>query len=861
MSYVCETRVAKWAKNNDHDVPRDIIRQMGKMLDEVKAQGLSDIDFQKKVEELYETHIEEYWLGKQINELRAIDISENAFDGISKADRSKPEGIYEAIRAWLTGGGIKGFLGSNRDIRDIRGTVMSEFVNTWKAGIGKLEKIAQTGALDKEIFQELHALRKGLPTGKSGSKMAVQAAQAIHNLQKLIYSKKAAHNALMRENSDYIMQRIHNREKIMAVDKATWVSDAMATYGKESYIEVPMDEKRKIFEGIYDNIVEGRHGEASDFGEYMRPHQRGQSDLYARMSAGRKFVADDWEKEFLYNQKYGYGTVLQTVHRTMRGAAHDVAVLQKFSALPRYVFEDLVARVMNSASDAEKQVLRSRMSDLEAQFNQAMGTADAQAYTNQAKWFNSIRAVEMMAHLGKTYLRVLPDIAVSALTLRGMNGRNVFENAFDIFGEYMKFFPSGAAREQALESLWMFSKTANGKFLDDIGAVDYSGFHGRLARTAQSFGKWNLMDIHTDAMKAATGIVAARHLKHYSGKTFGELEPQVQNFMKRYGVDNAEWYAIRQAGLDLGNGKQIIDSDAINKLDDSVIENYLEMTGRRLLEDSPANASMIAGARSELSTKVGTLINNMANIGSTTAGTRQAAFMFRGLDINTPEGMMRRALFQFQGAMYTTADAYRRAFVSGKTPKGDLAGVGQAVFLGSLLWSLGKFAENAIEGREQPAIDAKFAAEAVLGSGALGLAGDVLFSEIDANSPYDFAMRSAAGLTGPMIPTGLQAIGTTWQAGRSVLDLIREPDDREPTEFPAGDAYKLLTDHIPGRNMLYLKGVLDYYVFWEGREFFDEGYLGRLEERTRGENNLKDEPREYNFFAPTEATFLGADIR
>lgn len=859
MSFVCETRVAKWAQDNNLNIPRDVIRQMGRMIDEAKAKGLSDDEFTAKVDELYTEHIEEYLLGRQLNELRALEIRETAVEGIKQADRSKPEGLYEAVRAWINGGGIRGFLGSNRDIRDMRGAVQSEFMNFWKKSIGTLEKIVKTGGLDREIFQELYAIRHGLTPGESGSKMAVQAARAIHDLQKLIFSKKQKFNALMRENSDYIMQRIHNRELISQTDKTTWVNDAMLTYGKKSYVEVPMDEKRALFEEMYDNIVNGRHSEVTDIEEFMRPFERGHANIYSRMSRSRKLVADSWEAEFEYNKKYGHGTVLQTVHRTMTGAAHDIAVLQKFGAMPRYTYEDLLARVMMGASEDEKRIIMSNMTNLQAEFNQAMGTADAQARTNQAKWFNSLRAIEMMAHLGKTFLRVFPDIAVSSLMIRGINGRNVFQNAAEIFGEYMKQFTSTEARNQALESIWMFSKTAHGKFMDDIGAVDYKGVHGFIGRMAQDFGKWNLMDRHTDSMRAATGVVASRHLARYAEKSFGELDVNTQGFLKRYGIDNAEWFAIRAAGLDLGGGRKIIDSDAIDLLDDNVIMDYIAMTGRTI-EDEEIAQSLIDGTREELSLKVGTLINNMANIGSTTAGSRQAAFMYKGTDINTTEGIIRRALFQFQGAMFTTVDAYRRAYVSGKTLRGDMSGVAQAMVLGTFLWTLGKLAEEAMEGREMPDVtDPGFIAQAMLGSGALGYAGEVMLSEVEANSPYEFALRTASSMTGPLIPTGFEAIGTVWQGLESGVDAAFEPEGK-PTEFPTGSIAKLLSDHIPGRNMLYLKGVLDYYLFNELRDFADTGYLGQLEKRTYKKRNIEGEPRGYNFFAPTDSTFLGMDL-
>ena len=864
----CELKVRKWAKENGIEIPEQVIAEFTKILDSKRADLLTSAEFTKAVEKVAAVHIAQYRLAERVNSMREIITRTKALNAIQSVERSKPNSLAEALRSFLEGVSLgKGFDGSNRDVKVMQSVHMSNLLSVWKNSIGNLGEVLKAGKLDREIMIELHAIRNKLPLGSTNSEMALKAAQAIDTVQKSIFELKKNVNAFMSENSDYIMQRVHSQEKISATRKEAWVADAMKVYGEKSFQDALPGEKKAIFESIYDDIVNGTYSMPErdiEAGKYLNAPAMGRGDILERMAQARKLVASSPELEFAYNQKYGHGTVHQTVYMGMLQAAKDVSRIEKFSASPKRMYEDLYTRVYNGASKAERMELERMKPKLDISYRTAMGSSDSPARTTQARWLNSIKAIASMASLGKVILRLPVDISVSALMVRSLTGKSVIGAGLEIAGQYAKFLSplSKEARANALENLWMLSKVGHGAFLDELGGNSaLTGIHGNLAKMAEGFGKINGMALHDQSIRAALGTVMARELGRASETGFEKLPQYFQDGLRKYGIHQAEWELIQQAGTDLGKGPagsslRVIDQDAIENLSDDAIKGYL---GKKYEGSGEFNATQISNARRELSNSLGILINDHANYGSTSPSTRQKAFMYRGHDVNDKEGIALRALTLFRGSALTTADAYRRAFASGVGgARGDIAGVTQAAIMGVSLWTMGRYAESLIEGQEPPGLTPGFLVEAAVGSGSLGLTGDLFLGEMGrSQSGYQLGANVALNALGPIAGRAGRLLEFGYKAGRAGYDQMVEPEGRRAASFPAKEGIKFATDLIPGRNLIGIKNVLDTYMINSAIESVSSGYLNNLERNFRKQKGLWNDHREYLFNAPTDSTFFG----
>ncbi len=101
----------------------------------------------------------------------------------------------------------------------------------------------------------------------------------------------------------------------------------------------------------------------------------------------------------------------------------------------------------------------------------------------------------------------------------------------------------------------------------------------------------------------------------------------------------------------------------------------------------------------------------------------------------------------------------------------------------------------------------------------MGIYGDFLFGDMKNR----FGGGAVATLAGPLAGT----------AG-DVVDLMQRFRDGDDT---AAQATRMMINNLPGANLFYLKGALDYAVFFRLQEAMNPGYLKRMEKRMKKDND------------------------
>ena len=837
----CYGKVLDFVKSSGAKVTKQDIKDYADIINKLQFESMSKAEFGAKVQELVSNTLDVLASKKKSEEYINLNAREIAKETI--LSRGK-EHWFEGMRDWLEGGGLKPFQGSNYDVVKVKNAAKGQLMRLWRRSTDfesyralisqKLDK----SVISKNVYQEIDSIERGDFSNPSGSKEALAIAKGINAIQNKIFELKKAFNPWMEKIDDYRIKQIHNREKIQAVEKDVWVNDALATYGKNSFPELA--NKRKAFEDIYDRIKSGEYGTLKEDVDWQSSGNG--PDIHRNMMRERSLIAENWEKQFEYASKYGHDTIEQTIQHTIANASRDIAMLDKFGPKYKEMYNGVKQEIKNEVGTAAFEL---KETFLNKRFNAATQNDLNFAKENYAKFAQGGLTISYLARMGAPVFRSFPDVMHSAALLRGVNGNNVFKNALEVVSEVSKLFVNTKARNEALDYLSLFSPTAQAHMLHDMGSViDQPGALGKMAST---LGKLNMMDRWVDSMRAGFGTVLARTMAKIAAKSHNDLPVYLKENLSRYNIGQLEWDLMRRGVQDwkelgMPAGKyQFLSAEGIEQLPDAMVESYLRSKGK--ISGKKVPKELLDQTRFNLGTRMTVLINDHVDLGSSTAGTRQKAFLLQGTSINDPVGVSLRLISQFKSASLVSADNYRRVFRSGGGSKGDYAGVIQMAIGSMFLWSLGQYARDAILGKtpEDP-FSRSYLEKAIIGSGAAGIMGDLYISESEYGSRGEGFLSALAG---PL----LTDVGKGIALGIDYKQALTEDKD-----LPTAKTYDLLRKNLPFQNLWITKGVVDYYLLNETREFLGPGYIDNLTKRTeaRGQRQF--------LFNPESDNILGSDL-
>jgi hypothetical protein len=220
---------------------------------------------------------------------------------------------------------------------------------------------------------------------------------------------------------------------------------------------------------------------------------------------------------------------------------------------------------------------------------------------------------------------------------------------------------------------------------------------------------------------------------------------------------------------------------------------------------------------------------------------RVRAFMLRGTQPGTVSGEMLRFIGQFKSFSVSMVqitlgrEVYGRGYDTVgeylKNGKGDMVGLATYIGLATMLGYGAMAAKDLIKGREpRTPLDYRTWVAAMAQGGGLGLYGDFLFGE------YNRMGRTfSASMAGPVLGQ-LDAVFDLWTRARNGDDL-------------AGAAMKFALDNTPFANLFYTRIALDYLILYGIQEALNPGFLRRMEQRVRSQND-----QEY-LFPPSQNAF------
>jgi hypothetical protein len=318
------------------------------------------------------------------------------------------------------------------------------------------------------------------------------------------------------------------------------------------------------------------------------------------------------------------------------------------------------------------------------------------------------------------------------------------------------------------------------------------------------------------------------------GRPLSEMEEHQQAVLRSYGIGDDDWRILNTAATPATpDGKRwVTPSDALESDPDQVKTLLRSRSSGRFASDRA-----VREYQWQLADKLGMYLNDAADHGAVRPGVRERAMVLGNLRPGDKSYMLWRALGQFK--MWPLAAANQilgREIAMSLSRKEMASNIGFLVALATAGGALRMAVNDAAIGNTQRDYRNPVTLLAALAQGGgLGIYGDFLFGETS---------RLGAGglstLTGPIAAD----VDRLYRMYSDFKTELRDRPDRALNHLWP-DLARFAVGHVPFANLVYLKGALDYLLWYHIYEAASPGWWERTNrrmEKERGRSMAGYEP-------------------
>jgi hypothetical protein len=622
----------------------------------------------------------------------------------------------------------------------------------------------------------------------------------------------------------YVMRQDHDMLRIRRASLDVWKADMLALLDPEKTFDDPTDAAgvdkmlNRTYAALQTGVHEGMRGADDWLGGFKGP-----SNLGKKVSQHRTLNFKGPKEMMAYHRKYGLGTLLESINNDLEHAARNTALMRVWGPNPEAAFHadlDQITKQAARAGDTATTDAARASASLESRFAQVNGTANIGGNPTVAAVGSFIRGWQSLVSLGQITVSAMTDIPITAGTLR-QSGFGYFEGVSQQLGSLLEGRTTAEAKE-ILQHLDILMDGTVGEFGSRFTSAD--GARGLMARSLQTFFKYNGIRWWTDRMKAGVGLGLSNRLAMLSGKSFDQLDELLQRNLGRYRIGAREWDLIRSVEHEKGRGKAFLTSDGVNKLSDEQITAYLGKPD--------AKPGTIRAAREDLRTRLSTYFTDQVDEAVNQPGSYERYLTSGGKPSGTFWGEAVRAFMQFKGFGLSVSRRHfgRELYRAGQI---DKAGFAYLILGTTTMGYVAMTAKQLLAGKTpqdpQSVPDAlAIAGAAFVQGGGAGIYGDFLFGDFDR-----YGRGAVATLGGPLVGKAEDLL--------RLKSLVFNTDNIEKTaggEVPRDLAAQLVNlgrQNLPLQNFIGLKTALDYMVFYRMQEWMSPGYLARMQKRAKKE--------------------------
>ena len=706
----------------------------------------------------------------------------------------------------------------------------------------KLYDIAISGAEDRGISEALWRLDGGTPNpAVTISANAQKIAEVFHPIRELAKLRQNEAGARIGNATDFVTSTNWDQRQLRlaagkgrSYDEAyqAWKARDVPRMAAKTFDQVSpkegetMDQARERFlRSVFEATELGVHMAfmGDDAASSYTPMAFEGTRNVARSLSHQRVVywksADDWlahQREF-----GGGGTLVRQITNSLDIAGRNTGVMMIWGTNPTGNLNTIIRRVQEKYRTHENlERFNGELDGLRHSLGWLDGTNNIGLNADRARRVNYFMTLEGLSHLGGvaiTHLFSAPATFGSEMAHHGVS-------QLESLGNIVSATLTGRAEGEKAEIMADAGSYAHG-FLLDIASHREAGdgLPGWVTQKAAQFMRLTglprtLERLQTDAVKS----VLMTRLGRDAGKEFGQLIPEQAQILSRYGIGAREWDLLRGvAPTELGGQRYISPSDS-PKISDAAAALHLGL-GPDTRPDVAASA--MRSLRWDIGDRYLSYLNDAAEHAAVTPGVREKSLMLRNFAPGSVPWMAMRLFAQFKMwpiAFVNQVINREIASIKNLTPGRVVWNVGTLLTLatigGSLRMALNDFA---VGNPQRNWRDPVTLLAGLAQGGGLGIYGDFLFGE---------ANRMGSGLAGTVMgPAGSDLDRLATMASRFRADLRDNPDHAIRHIWP--DLVHFLVGHVPFGNLIYLKGALDYLLWYH---LYDTASPGGGSARTGG---------------------------
>lgn len=737
---------------------------------------------------------------------------------------------------------LKGIIGGTAELRTMAGNSIDArqkmYALKFKGGVvQELEKAGLLPLFNSEEYSRLIARElaelntpKGSP-GKTGNARALQMAQIIYKWQARAMDRMNANGAWIRKLPGYVTKTTHDMAKIRKVGYEKWKNYILPKLDAVTFEHVEPGKEDDFLKSAWEALASGlhfKHGEGKIDINQAFQHS---GSVAKRMSQERLLhfkTPDDWVD---YNAEFGSKNFREAIMENFDYAAQSIGLMEGLGTNPHAVLsrlkqdalEVLRPLAVNGDKNAQKQIDMIQGKDLDNIMAVVDGTVRRPGNITAARISAGWRSVQSMAKLGGSTISSLSDVATLATELQ--------YQGVDFLGSYGGLLEaifkgkSAIQREEIGELVLAGMEGALGEVHSRWHAED--GLPGKMSRAMYLYFKLNGQNWWNDVTKSYTTSVLSANIAKNAERSFADIAPELARGLDRYGIGERDWPIIK---------KMIHTSEAGNKyvLPEKVFD--LEAKEIRALLGEDMTDYAVKEYRNKLQRNLDTYFVDRTDTAIPTPGANEKAILYQGTQPGTALGEVLRFWGQFKSFPVTflskiygretigrVAGGVQNAGMGGvveglRHGKGAIGGLAQVIIGTTAIGYVSMTTKDMLKGlTPRKANDPKTWAAAMVQGGGMGIYGDFLFGEFNR-----FGRDALSTLAGP-----------TFGQVNDVMEIYQRAKKGEDL---GANVVRMMKNNTPFINLFYTRAALDYLILYQLQENMNPGFLRRMEQRMKREN-------------------------
>lgn len=690
---------------------------------------------------------------------------------------------------------------------------------------------ARGPALERQWARELFELSKGKDgsPGVTGSPEALQVAQIVDKYMTRAKTNLNQAGGWIGDYSGYITRTTHDIDKIRRAGLAEWKDSIRPLLDDRTfdYVGDAPAARERFLDNVWHALYTGVHLTHEGMQGFKDPAFTGPGNLAERLARERVLHFRDADAWLDYHEKFGTGSVLESVRTGLQRAADATGLMHHFGTNPRAEFDADLRYFMEenrNADPAAVNKLRDARQDLTNRFDFLDGTANLPANRMIARFGSTARGAMSLGHLGAVLFTHFSAAATKAAELR-YAGAGLLER-------YSNFFTSlHPGRSEASDLLLAGLEGVRRDLLSHFSLDDSAP--GTASKLLNLFFKWEGFTWFMNAQRRGGEELEAHMLGRQLDRPHDQVQPESQRLMKLYGIGDKEWELLRQApDHHVEDGRTYLTPDAAQRIPDAAAVGHLFDTGRaetRLLDR--ANTAKVAAFKDDLAMRLYALYDDRSRNMIIMPDIATRADLLGGTRPGTVQGEAWRMFLQFKTwPAALIRDAWGREIYGGggvPSPALAISGILQMAVYGTVLGYGINALKDLAKGREprDPA-SLKTWGAAMMQGGGLGIFGDFIFGEYDR-----FGHNLFETAAGPVFSETVGEAFDVWNRLKAKAEDPQRTHDIVPSLVNWG------LRNAPFINLFYTRLALDYLFLWQVQESVNPGFLRRFEKRIREQNH------------------------